>query len=293
MVKFFFWVEVDTLCSGENLATEEFKVDTETLQMIEKIHREQTFKRRPVITIDAKAPFFDLVVPVTGASSNHFEEFRQHISTFAKLLPGIRVIFYDLGLTRSQVKFILKNLPFVQYRMFDFNEYPPHLSTLINYAWKPLIIQKIGAMWFDSSIKFRGNNTHEVLQRLARQRSGFMFFVGITGHSIIAATHPGMMEYIPIKTNDAVKDMFEANSMIVINTPEVQTHIMKWLVTCALEDCIAPVGAKLYCGFNFPKDKFVGCHRNDQSLVNILVSNVYSSDRNRYVFRDFAEVERL
>ena len=54
-----------------------------------------------------------------------------------------------------------------------------------------------------------------------------MFFVGITGHSIIAATHPGMMEYIPIKTNDAVKDMFEANSMVVINTPEVQTHIMK------------------------------------------------------------------
>ena len=121
-----------------------------------------------------------------------------------------------------------------------------------------------------------------------------MFFVGITGHSIIAATHPGMMEYITIKTNDAVKDMFEANSMIVINTPEVQTHIMKWLVTCALiEDCIAPVGAKLYCGFNFPKDKFGGCHRYDQSLVNVLVSNVYSSDRNRYLLEGFAEVDRL
>ena len=148
--------------SGENLAAEEFKVDKETLQMIEKIHREQTFKRRPVITIDVKAPFFDLVVPVTGASSNHFEEFRQHISTFAKLFPGIRVIFYDLGLTRSQVTFILKNLPFVQYRKFDFNEYPPHVSNLVNYAWKPLIFQKIlgefdGAMWFDSSIKFKGN----------------------------------------------------------------------------------------------------------------------------------------
>ena len=301
MVKFFFWVGVDTLCSEENLATEEFKVDKETLQMIEKIHREQTFKRRPVITIDAKAPFFDLVVPVIGGSSNHFEEFRAHISTFAKLLPGIRVIFYHLGLTRSQVKFILKNLPFVQYRMFDFNEYPPHVSTLRNYAWKPLIIQEIlgefdGAMWFDSSIKFKGNNTHEVLQRLTFGSSEvgiYVLQVGITGHSIIAATHPGMMEYIPIKTNDAVKDMFEANSMIVINTPEVQTHIMKWLVTCALEDCIAPVGAKLYCGFNFPKDKFGGCHRYDQSLVNILVSNVYSSDKNRYVFRDFAEVERL
>ena len=30
--------------------------------------------------------------------------------------------------------------------------------------------------WFDSSIKFKGTNTHEVLQRLARQRSLFMFF---------------------------------------------------------------------------------------------------------------------
>ena len=288
--------------SGVNLAAEEFKVDKETLQMIEKIHREQTFKRRPVKTIDVKTSFFDLVVPITGASSNHFEEFRQHISTFAKLFPGIRVIFYQLGLTRSQVKFILKNLPFVQYRMFDFNEYLPHVSTLINYAWKPLIIQEIlgefdGAMWFDSSIKFKGNNTHEVLQRLTFGSSEvgiYVLQVGITGHSIIVATHPGMMEYIPIKTNDSVKDMFEANSMIVINTPEVQKHIMKWLVTCALEeDCIAPVGAKLYCGFNFPKDKFVGCHRYDQSLVNILVSNVYSSDRNRYVFRDFAVVERL
>ena len=149
-------------------------------------------------------------------------------------------------------------------------------------------------MWFDTSIKFKGNNRHEVLQRLARQRSGFTFFVGITGHSIIAATHPGMMEYIPIKTNDSVNDMFKANSMIVINTPEVRKHIVKWLIICALEeDCIAPVGAKLYRGFNFLKEKFGRCRRHDQSLVNILVSNVYSSDRNRYVIEGFAKVDRL
>ena len=55
-----------------------------------------------------------------------------------------------------------------------------------------------------------------------------------------------MMEYITIKTNDAVKDMFEANSMIAINTPKVQKHIMTWLAICALEeDCISPVGAEI------------------------------------------------
>jgi len=118
-----------------------------------------------------------------------------------------------------------------------------------------------------------------------------MFFVGITGHSIIAATHPGMMEYIPIKTNDSVKDIFQANSMIVINTPEVQKHIMKWLAIFALdEDCIAPVvDAELYRSFNFLKEKFGGYRRYDQSFVNILVSNVYSSDRNRYVIEGFDE----
>ena len=35
--------------------------------------------------------------------------------------------------------------------------------------------------------------------------------------------------------------------MIVINTPEVRKHNMKWLAICALEeDCIAPVGAEIY-----------------------------------------------
>ena len=35
--------------------------------------------------------------------------------------------------------------------------------------------------------------------------------------------------------------------MIVINTPEVQKHIMKWLAICGLEeDCIAPVSAEIY-----------------------------------------------
>ena len=70
--------------SGENLAAEEFKVDKETLQMIEKIHREQTFKRRPVITIDAKAPFFDLVFlslelqAITSKSSEHTFQLSQN-----------------------------------------------------------------------------------------------------------------------------------------------------------------------------------------------------------------------
>ena len=70
------------------------------------------------------------------------------------------------------------------------------LRGVLAAGWEKRRIQEIwgefdGAMWFDSSIKFKGNNSHDVLQRLARQRSGFMFFVGITGHSIIAAAHPG------------------------------------------------------------------------------------------------------
>ena len=44
--------------SGEHLAAKEFKVDDETLQMIEKIHREQTFKRRPVKTNRRKSAIF-------------------------------------------------------------------------------------------------------------------------------------------------------------------------------------------------------------------------------------------
>ena len=70
---------------------------------------------------------------------------------------------------------------------------------------------------------------------------------------------------------------------------------MKWVVICALKkDCIAPPGPKFFCGFKFPRDRFGGCHRYDQSLQNILVSNAYNHEHEKcqYWSKDFAVMAR-
>ena len=286
--------------SNSSMVGKDFDFDDETRLKVQNILRNETFKRKPVVSIDPNTPFFNLIIPVTGASSNHFTECKVHIEHFLRHFPGKRVIFYDLGLDASQVSFV-KSLPFVTFRTFEFASYPAHVRNLHNYAWKALIIQQIlaefdGVMWFDSSVKFNGDHTHAIIERLVRHKSGFMFYVSSAGHSIITATHPRMMEYLPMEKTGAVKNMLQGGAVIVINTAEVQKYIMKWLVVCVLKtDCIAPVGSTLWCNYNFPRESFGGCHRYDQSILNILVSNAYNYEEERYHFsnKTFAIVNRM
>ena len=104
-----------------------------------------------------------------------------------------------------------------------------------------------------------------------------------------------MLEYFTMIKEGAVKDMLQASAVVYINKDEVQRHIMKWVVICALkQDCIAPPGSKLFCGFQFHRDRFGGCHRYDQSLQNILVSNAYNheDEKCQYWSKDFAVMAR-
>ena len=277
----------------------EFNFDNSTLAVVRRVLRDQTFKRKPIESVDAKTPFFDLVTPVTTCSSNHYGEFKPRIEEFRKSFPGTKCFFYDLGLSDEQINEV-KNMPDLVYRKFDFNAYPEHVRNLQNYAWKPLIIQEMlsefdGTMWFDSSVRFLGNLTSNVIELMSRHNTGAVFYLDSTHHSIVAATQPGMLEYFPMMKEGAVKDMLQASAVIYINKDEVQRHIMKWVVICALKkDCIAPPGSKLFCGFNFPRDRFGGCHRYDQSLQNILVSNAYNHKHEKYHYwsKDFAIMAR-
>ena len=130
---------------------------------------------------------------------------------------------------------------------------------------------------------------------MSRHNAGALFYLDSTHPSIVAATQPGMLEYFPMIKEGAVKDMLQASAVVYINKDEVQRHIMKWVVICALKkDCIAPPGSKLFCGFNFARDRFGGCHRYDQSLQNILVSNAYNHEHEKYQYwsKDFAVMAR-
>ena len=280
--------------NNNSLIGDEFTFDASTTIMLQNVLRSQTFKRKPV-TIDPNVPFFDIVVPVTGSSSNHFREFKMNIGFFCDNFPGKRAIFYDLGLDDSQASEV-KALPFLTYRKFNFDAYPPHIRNLHNFAWKLLIIQQVlaefdGAMWFDTSVCFQAKTSY-ILERMARAKSGILFYIRRSRHSILATTNPGMLKYFPMKTDDVLSDMLQGGGMIIINTDEVQKHIMKWACICAFKpECIAPHGSRRQCvnavGF---RDKYANCHRWDQSLINILVKNVYGNNPENYSFRKGEEI---
>ena len=272
--------------NNPNLIGDELSFDAHTTTMLQNVLRNQTFKRKS-LTIDPNVPFFDVVVPVTAASSNHYGEFKGNIGHFSKQFPGTKVIFYDIGLDNPQASEI-KALPFVTYRRFNFDAYPPHVRNLHNYAWKPLIIQQVlaeldGVMWFDTSVKFLGN-TSFILERMARFKTGILFYVGTTGHSVLAATNPGMLKYFPLNKTDAFSNMLQASAMIILNTADVQKHIMKWACVCAFKpECISPPDSRLGCGGAvWQRYKYAGCHRFDQSLMTILATNLYNNQQQGY-----------
>ena len=64
---------------NSSIIGKEFNFDNSTLAVIRRVLRDQTFKRKPIESIDAKTPFFDLAAPMTACSSNHFGEFKPHI----------------------------------------------------------------------------------------------------------------------------------------------------------------------------------------------------------------------
>ena len=285
---------------NSSIIGKEFNFDNSTLAVIRRVLRDQTFKLKPIESIDARTPFFDLVTPVTACSSNHYGEFKPHIEDFRKSFPGTKCFFYDLGLSDEQINEV-KNMPDLVYRKFDFNAYPEHVRYLQNYAWKPLIIQEMlsefdGTMWFDSSVKFLGNLTNNVKELMSQHNTGAVFYLDSTHHSIVAATQPGMLEYFTMIKEGAVKDMLQASAVVYINKDEVQRHIMKWVVICALKkDCIAPPGSKSSKPSHFlVRDSYGDFHRYDQSLQNILVSNAYNHEHEKYQYwsKDFAVMAR-
>ena len=81
-------------------------------------------------------------VVLTAASSNHWIESLDGIGSVQNMMPDMKIIMMDIGLTEEQVE-QLQRLRNVEIRNFPFDTYPPHVGDLMKYAWKPLAIQKI------------------------------------------------------------------------------------------------------------------------------------------------------
>ncbi|GMT07894.1 hypothetical protein PENTCL1PPCAC_30068, partial [Pristionchus entomophagus] len=121
-----------------------------------------------------------------------------------------------------------------------------------------------------------------------------------TGHGIFAATHKDMYKYLPTNDTEIRKKkakMFEAGLAYIVRSDDVINDVIKWYVLCALEkECMAPRNSMPSCFFegHTQYEEWAGCHRFDQSALNILLANVNHYDRHYYTsdIVDFFRIER-
>uniref|UniRef100_A0A915NTF7 Glycosyltransferase family 92 protein n=1 Tax=Meloidogyne floridensis TaxID=298350 RepID=A0A915NTF7_9BILA len=141
-------------------------------------------------------------------------------------------------------------------------------------------------IYCDTSIQFHTNDYKIFIRDINRKILGdFQFTLG-THHGLKFATHPDMFSYIPLDpsltvgskigedTNDI--EMMEAN-MLIVRKSDFTRQLLKWSVLCALTpECIEPLGASISCQ-NYDTDQLYQdgrCHRQDQSVMNILLHNL-------------------
>ena len=230
---------------------------------------------------------------VTGSSANHYAESLTGLHSILSSHIKHTIYFYDLGLTEKQ-RIELKSANIVRYRMFDFDKYPEHVRTLDFYAfkiliWAEMLVEFDNVLWVDASGRFQSCFSDVAIENLAViRRSGVAVFSS-TGHSIVAATHPAMYKYFPLLNvqKAMTANMMEANFVMFSINKSFYDNVFRWMTLCALEKkCIVPEDASKTCKQTTSRTYWGGtCHRFDQSVLNILLTNHYQYDIKPYVHK--------
>ena len=224
---------------------------------------------------------------VSAVSSNHFKESKDMIGSAQKYLPKRRIMMYDLGLEKEQRK-ELETFCNVELRTFDFNKYPEYFRSLFKYAWKPVIIKTVAQeteylFWADSSIRFIPN-FESALKKLDK--------FPIKGHhhelDIVQVTHSGMLDYFNM-TRESMRNLVGIEGGLVLyKTNNIAMHIIDLWCDCSMhEECIAPKNTIHWpCKFELVKKgsiQFIGCHRFDQSALNVAIFREYGREVYKYI----------
>ena len=231
---------------------------------------------------------------VIASSEGHFPESKDAVASIQKFFPNRTILYYDWGLSANQIR-ELNTLCSVQYKFFDLHNFFPTLkgfqlkTPYLYYAGKVLTIAHAlqdhpAILWLDASVRFLSGNIKPILQK-ARESGGMVFFSRMF-HSIYSVTHPSMYRFLPsntehLKTTNQMEAIY-----FIYKSKEIYENIFWWLHLCAMEpECIAPV-YELDCAFkNLTADfnqYYRGCHRYDQSAINILAANYYDFNNTKY-----------
>lgn len=204
---------------------------------------------------------------VSGASSNHAGTSIGFLDSVARHAPGQRVLFWDLGLTRSERARIARHPAVSEVRTFDFARYPPHLRFDVDarsYAWKPALLNETLqdhelVLWLDAGdrlVKSPAPAWSRLLEDglLSSETSGAY-------HTWV---HPGMREYLRAYQPDQHLTEPMCNGAVVGMHKRSAAYgaVFKPWVDCAMDPrCITPEGSS--------RDN----HRQDQAALTVLMSH--------------------
>eukprot|EP01136_Pigoraptor_vietnamica_P035259 Opistho-1_new@100247 len=222
-----------------------------------------------------------------AASANHFDETRWFMSTLrAHHGHAPRVLLYDLGLTEDQLEEV-RGWCNWEIRRFDFSKYPAHVSNLLTYAWKPILLWELVAETGGNVPIFYSDSSTRVRQPFHQLVEGWSdipdFVIFQTDGPVTAYTNNGTFEKMGLDAasfNDV--PMVHASLMFIRPTPTARVNVLnKWLA-CALDkNCIAPPDSDrgmAWCPhWPLPNSRRPVdgpqriCHRFDQSVLSILL----------------------
>ena len=217
------------------------------------------------------------LVMVTALSSNHFVESIDFFGSVHTHFPKMKVIVYNLGLSTSEVSRIQSYCNVMEVRMFKYHLYPDHTKYLFNYAWKTFLISEMSQeyevfFYCDASCRMKSIFPHYL-------PSIFKFPVlpaSWLKKSVVKTTHDGMLQFLRVqKSRKELEQLlprgFQSGTIILWANAMFKEKLLPSLIDCASHlECIAPKGSNHF-GCNFALPGYVGCHRYDQSALNVIL----------------------
>ena len=230
-------------------------------------------------------------VVLTATSLNHWLESLDAIASVQNLMPDMKIIVMDLGMSSEQAE-QLQRLRNVEVQKFPFDSFPPHVKRLGVFAWKILSIQMMLSkyevvFYMDASIRLKC----PLVDILYPSLQSFPIRVRTISYYDGAFTMEETYKYLGI-TRKQVSKRFQKEGGVQMyrNCSFLHERVMSALVDCALhEECIAPRGAsRRGCDLSKYHERVKnidaieeveymghGCHRFDQSVLTSVLEREF------------------
>lgn len=229
----------------------------------------------------------DRLVVVCAFSSNHYIEAQDMLGSVQQFLPKTRIIVYDIGLSAAE-RANLNTLCNIELRTFNFDKYPLYFKEHLNFGiWKPFIIQQVSTetdllLYVDTSIRLIQPLNKAIFSLLAR----FPLQGTHSPTRIAQYTHDNTFKHFGI-SRESMRGFttIQAGCLLMYINKEMRQLLDMW-VDCAMnKECIYPDGArtKKISGQpceekqNFSSVEYNGCHRFDQSALDVILVRLFGS----------------